>query len=311
MGLDEPGDVFREVLGRFGDEIAQVLHHLVADEVGAARIPRGFERDASGAVALAQGRVEAAPAAGRVADVEVEVEGHVVEAGRAVAQVADVEAEVAGEFGGGALHRVAEADLGDVGVARGQGPGVDRHRVDVVHQERAGAVGAHVLGECPEMRDGAQPSHDPADPKRVADGLAQAVAARHLEIRYGAGAVAADLEGGDDEIGAVECGAALAGRRDPGGGAEAGREGPGDGGAFGEARGVDVHQRDLGRGEGGAQQRVADKVLHEDGRAGPDEGDLGHLTAPSVRPAMKCFCIRKNISTGGRAAMMLPALIMW
>ena len=32
-----------------------------------------------------------------------------------------------------------------------------------------------------------------------------------------------------------------------------------------------------------------------------------HLTAPSVSPAMKCRCIRKNISTGGSAAMMEPA----
>ena len=32
-----------------------------------------------------------------------------------------------------------------------------------------------------------------------------------------------------------------------------------------------------------------------------------HFTAPSVRPAMKCFCIRKNISTGGIAATIEPA----
>ncbi len=33
-----------------------------------------------------------------------------------------------------------------------------------------------------------------------------------------------------------------------------------------------------------------------------------HLTAPSVRPAMKCRCIRKNIATGGKAARIDPAL---
>ena len=42
---------------------------------------------------------------------------------------------------------------------------------------------------------------------------------------------------------------------------------------------------------------------------GEPPGAGGHFTAPSVRPAMKCFCMRKNIRTGGRAATMLPALI--
>lgn len=37
----------------------------------------------------------------------------------------------------------------------------------------------------------------------------------------------------------------------------------------------------------------------------------GYLTAPRVSPAMKCFCIRKNIRTGGRAATIEPALIRW
>ena len=34
---------------------------------------------------------------------------------------------------------------------------------------------------------------------------------------------------------------------------------------------------------------------------------LYHFTAPKVRPAIKCFCIRKNIRTGGKAARMEPA----
>ena len=32
-----------------------------------------------------------------------------------------------------------------------------------------------------------------------------------------------------------------------------------------------------------------------------------HFTAPIVRPAMKCFCIMKNMITGGRAARIEPA----
>lgn len=34
-----------------------------------------------------------------------------------------------------------------------------------------------------------------------------------------------------------------------------------------------------------------------------------HFTAPSVSPAMKCFCIRKNMATGGSAATIEPALM--
>ena len=36
---------------------------------------------------------------------------------------------------------------------------------------------------------------------------------------------------------------------------------------------------------------------------------LSYFTAPRVRPAIKCFCIKKNIATGGRAATIDPALI--
>ena len=36
---------------------------------------------------------------------------------------------------------------------------------------------------------------------------------------------------------------------------------------------------------------------------------LHYFTAPKVSPAIKCFCIKKNISTGGNAATILPALI--
>ena len=42
--------------------------------------------------------------------------------------------------------------------------------------------------------------------------------------------------------------------------------------------------------------------------AGIDDNNLAHpLVAPSVRPAMKCRCIRKNMATGGRAATIEPA----
>ena len=54
------------------------------------------------------------------------------------------------------------------------------------------------------MRHRAEAAHDAADAERVGDGLAQAELLRHLEIGDGRRLVAADLEGDDDEIGAVE-----------------------------------------------------------------------------------------------------------
>ena len=38
-------------------------------------------------------------------------------------------------------------------------------------------------------------------------------------------------------------------------------------------------------------------------------GKFHPLVAPSVRPAMKCFCIKKNMATGGKAAMIEAAEI--
>jgi hypothetical protein len=69
---------------------------------------------------------------------------------------------------------MAQADLLDVGELRPKRPGVDRHRVDVLQHDRIRADRAHVLGQLPQMRDGAQAAHDAADSQGVGDGLAQA-----------------------------------------------------------------------------------------------------------------------------------------
>ncbi len=39
VGLDEPGHIFGEMLAAFGDEIAQMRHHLIPNPVRAARVP--------------------------------------------------------------------------------------------------------------------------------------------------------------------------------------------------------------------------------------------------------------------------------
>ena len=125
------------------------------------------------------------------------------------------------------------------------------------------------------MRHGAEAAHDAADAERVGDGLAQAVFLRHLEIGDRAGLVAADLEGDDDEIGAVERLALVGIGLDRGRHAERRDQLAGDDLALFEPLRVDVHQRDRRAGQRRALQHVADDVLHEHGRAGADEGDLG------------------------------------
>ena len=127
------------------------------------------------------------------------------------------------------------------------------------------------------MRHGPQAPHDPADPERVGDGLAQTEAFGHLEIGDRAGIVAADLEADDDEIGAVE------GRALVGVGLDFGRhvdhaDHPAHHGlALGEAFGIDVHQPDRGARKRLAVQDVACDVAGEHGAARADEGDRCHV----------------------------------
>ncbi|CAI8301159.1 MAG: Uncharacterised protein [Rhodospirillaceae bacterium] len=105
-----------------------------------------------------------------------------------------------GELFGGALHRVAQADLPDLRVARLDRPGVDRHRVYILQHQRIGADRQNVFADRPQMRHSPQAAHDPTNAEGVGDGLAQTEGARDLEIRDCAGVVAANLEGYDNKI---------------------------------------------------------------------------------------------------------------
>lgn len=206
---------------------------------------------------------------------ELEIERHVVDAGRAVANLGIGNLEIVGQFHGGALHRVAEPDLLDGRVFLRNGPGVDGHRVDVLQHHRLGGDFQHVLADRPQMRHGAQAAHDAADPEGVGNGLAQVVLFGHLEIDHGRGLVAADLEADDDEVGAIERFALVRESLHGGRNAEGVHQLARNDGALFEALRVDVHQADFSAGQCLALQDIADDVLHEHGRAGADEGDLG------------------------------------
>src|SRR5690606_28094228 len=100
---------------------------------------------------------------------------------------------------GGPVHAVAQADGLDLGGHVRHPPDVHGHRVRVVEEPRIGADLAHVARDAGEHREGAQRPEDTADACRVADGLAEALAGRQLEVDLG-GRNAAYLDHVDHEV---------------------------------------------------------------------------------------------------------------
>ena len=137
-----------------------------------------------------------------------------IDASRDVVDLIHRHLDVTGKLLGRALDAVAEPDRFD---SRGavDGPGVHRHRIDVVEQGGIGAQRLHVAADIQKDRDRAQPAHDAADSQRVGDGLAQAVLLRNLEIDHGARLVAGDLEHGNGVVGVRQRRAAIEGCVDP------------------------------------------------------------------------------------------------
>jgi hypothetical protein len=70
-----------------------------------------------------------------------------------------------GQFLDRVLDGVAEADLAEAREAFRERPGVDRHRVDVLEEERVGAELGHVLRDGPEVGHRARPRMMPPTPR--------------------------------------------------------------------------------------------------------------------------------------------------
>jgi hypothetical protein len=204
---------------------------------------------------------------------ELQKERHMVDASGAVADLVAGNIEIMRQLHRRALHGMAQADLSDGGISGRYRPGVDRHRVDILQQDRVRADLHHVGADTPQMRRGAQAAHDAADAQRVGDRLAQAVALGQFEIGDGAGLVAADLKGDDDEIRAAQRAALFRCGFDARLDAERRDHLAGDDSAFLQPQRIDVHQRDRRARQSGALQYVANNVLHEHCRAGADESD--------------------------------------
>ncbi len=204
----------------------------------------------------------------------------VVDAGRPVGDLVVGDAEQVGEVADGPVHRVAQPHDTCQPGGLGEVLDVHRHRVGVVEQPGVGAHLGDVLGERLQQREGAQRAEDAADAEGVADGLAQPVAGRDLEVGTG-GLPHADLDDVDDEVRVGERRAPLGVGGDPGPGAVA--VPPGalvrdelGGAARGvEPFGVDVVQGDVRAAQLGEGQQVGQEPLREHDAARADEGDLG------------------------------------
>ena len=134
---------------------------------------------------------------------ETQHPGLVVDPGREVGDLAEGHTDQLGQVVNRPVHGMAQADGAQFGCHPVQVQQVHRHRVGVVQQPRVGAEFGDVGGERTQHGEGAQGSEDAADAEGVADGLAQSVAGGDLEVGAG-GRRHADLDGVDDEVGAVE-----------------------------------------------------------------------------------------------------------
>src|SRR5579884_4202053 len=123
---------------------------------------------------------------------EAQIEGHVVDAAADVVDLFDRDADILGKLLCGALDAMAEAY--DRHLARAvPGPGVHRHRVDVVQEDGARLCDRFdVRGDALEDGNGAQGPEYATDTEGVCDCLCQTVLFGNVEVSIGR-RVAADL----------------------------------------------------------------------------------------------------------------------
>ena len=254
-----------------------MLHHLITHLVGAAQVHQWRFRQAPGAISVPQGGIEVATLM-----FEFQEKGHMVDASHPVPDLLNRQVEIMRHLLDCVLHRMTQARLVDMRIALRQGPCVDRHRIDVLHEQRVGAEPRHILGHRPKMRHGAQPPHDPTDAQCVGNRLPQPVFARDVKIDDGRGAIAADLKCGDHEIGALQCAGAVGGCLHRGTGTHGLDHLPRDQGGFLQPHRVNIHKRDLRIRQAWKMQHVSHDILHENRGPCANKGKLRHRWYPYV-----------------------------
>ena len=163
------------------------------------------------------------------------------------------------------LNGMAQPDLFYIGIFRGNSPGVDCHRVDVLEKQGVRAHGLHIFADGPQMRHSSKAAHDAAYAQSIRDGLAKSKFPGYFEIRDRAGLIPADLEGDDHKIRAIQR-RALIGMGGDGRWHPEGRDDfLGDHLRFSQTRFIYVHQSDMRLPKGRALQTIADDIAHENG----------------------------------------------
>ena len=191
-------------------------------------------------------------------------------------------AQLAQQCGGAYLHAVAQAHGLDIRVAL-HVAGQHGHGVGVVEEEAVGGDFFHVPGEITHHGDGPQRPEYAAYAQGVGDGLLKAELLGDLEVRDGAGLVAAHLYGVNYEVRALKGGLAVFRTQigfDPGGIAKPLVYGFEHELALFQTLGVHVVQRDVGVGEGGCEQAVTQHVFGEHGGTRAHECDFRHKLPP-------------------------------
>ena len=214
------------------------------------------------------------------------------------------------------LHAVAQADGLDTGIAQ-HVAGQHGHGIRVVQKPCVRADLLHVPRKVGQDGDRPQRAHDPADAQRVADGLAQAELLRDLKVRDGAGVVAADLNGIDDEIRAAQRLFAVF-RAKIGGNAgvaalrlvHSGQ----DIAAFGQTHGINVVKRQLTVPQGLRTHAVAQNIAGKNGASGTHKCNFRHgIVPPLFAPAEigTGGCLYAQYSAGETGMVWQGVCILW
>ena len=199
-----PGQVFAEVAVALGGIDPEALQHVDADlfllGIDRVRLEAGEQLVRLDLAALGA---------------DVDVPGLVVDARADIVELVVVDAEHLGDLVRAVLHAVAEADDIDAAILLGR-PGVHRHGVGIVEEQRAGLGDfADVLAEIEDHRDVALAIEDAAGADGVADALVDAVFERDRDVG-GEGLEPADADAAHDVAGAGDGVAAVGGGGDLG-----------------------------------------------------------------------------------------------
>ena len=128
------------------------------------------------------------------------------------------------------------------------------------------------------MRDGAQRAHNASRPQRIGNGLLRAVALADCKIGDGTGLIAANLEGNDDKIGALQGGFPVAVAADFAVRAHGIHQLAHHDMRLFQPGFIDIHQRDMRRFQRRALENITENILTNTVEPAPIKVILGQTS---------------------------------